>query len=49
MNSNSRDTVYKIFTEEMTGDGLLGTKRTLAEYGTFAGLDFTTGEVIDNC
>ena len=49
MNAHSREVVYKILTEEMIGEGLLGTKRTLAEYGTFAGLDFVTGEVFDNC
>jgi hypothetical protein len=49
MNAHSREVVYKILTEEMTGEGLLGTKRTLVEYGTFAGLDFTTGEVLENC
>jgi hypothetical protein len=37
----------------LSGDGLigpdrLGTKRTLAEYGEYAGLDFKTGEVLRN-
>ena len=28
---------------------LLGTDRTIAEYGTYAGLDFVNGELVDNC
>ena len=49
MNAKTRELVYKILTEEITGEGCLGTERTLSEYGEFAGLDFKTGEVIDNC
>jgi hypothetical protein len=37
----------------LSGDGIvgeyrLGTERTLSEYGKFCGLDFKTGEVLDN-
>jgi hypothetical protein len=35
--------------EETVGEGYLGTERTLAEYGKFAGLDFLHGEIIENC
>jgi hypothetical protein len=28
---------------------LLGTERTIAEYGIYAGLDFVNGELVDNC
>jgi len=28
---------------------LLGTERTIAEYGIFAGLDFINGEILENC
>ena len=45
----SKELIYKTLTEGTTGDLLLGTKRTLADYGIFAGLDFETGEVLDNC
>jgi hypothetical protein len=46
MNAKSRDIVYKTLTEGTVGEGLLGTKRTLEEYGVFAGLDFKNGEVL---
>lgn len=32
----------------ITGEGRLGTQRTLSDYGRFAGLDFHTGEVLKN-
>jgi len=34
--------------EGVVGKGRLGTERTLSDYGKFCGLDFTTGEIIDN-
>lgn len=49
MNNESRQVLYKIFLEELTGDGCLGTERSLKEYGEFAGLDFTNGTIIENC
>lgn len=49
MNAKTRELVYKILTEEITGEGYLGTERTLSQYGEFTGLDFKTGEVINNC
>lgn len=49
MNSHSRNIVYKILTEAIVGDGCLGTERSLADYGVFAGLDFINGEVLSNC
>jgi hypothetical protein len=49
MNKASRDLIYMVLTEELVGDGLLGTERTLSEYGIFAGLDFKNGEVLENC
>jgi hypothetical protein len=49
MNKKSQDLVYKILVEEMTGDGFLGTERSLSEYGMFAGLDFLHGIVFEPC
>ncbi len=49
MNAESRKIVYKTLLEETIGEGYLGTERTLAEYGKFAGLDFLHGEIIENC
>jgi len=49
MNQKSKQIVYKTLTEGTIGEGLLGTKRTLDQYGTFAGLDFVNGEVLKNC
>ena len=49
MNKKTRELVYSILTEELIGDGLLGTERTLSDYELFTGLNFKTGEVIENC
>lgn len=49
MNAKTRELVYKTLTEGTTGEGYLGTERTLSEYGVFAGLDFVNGEVLTNC
>jgi hypothetical protein len=45
----SKDLIFKTLTEGTTGEMLLGTDRTIAEYGTYAGLDFVNGEIVDNC
>ena len=45
----SKALIYKTLTEGTTGEMLLGTDRTIAEYGTYAGLDFVNGELVDNC
>jgi len=45
MNKASRDLIYIVLTEGLVGDGMLGSERTLAEYGVFAGLDFINGQV----
>jgi hypothetical protein len=45
----SKDLIFKTLTEGTTGEMLLGTDRTIADYGLFAGLDFVNGEIIDNC
>lgn len=49
MNAESQKIVYKVLLEETIGEGYLGSERTLAEYGRFAGLDFLHGEIIENC
>ena len=45
----SKALIYKTLTEGTTEEMLLGTERTIAEYGTYAGLDFVNGELVDNC
>lgn len=45
----SKALIYKTLTEGTVGDLLLGTKRTIAQYGLHAGLDFVNGEIVDNC
>ncbi len=45
----SKDLIFKTLTEGTTGEMLLGTDRTIAEYGVFAGLDFVNGEIIETC
>jgi hypothetical protein len=45
----SKALIYKTLTEGTQGEMLLGTERTLAEYGVFAGLDFISGDVVNNC
>jgi hypothetical protein len=45
----SKQLIYKTLTEGTVGDMLLGNERTLLEYGTFAGLDFINGEIVENC
>jgi hypothetical protein len=45
----SKDLIFKTLTEGTTGEMLLGTDRTIAEYGIFAGLDFVNGEIVENC
>ena len=45
----SKALLYKTLTEGTTGDLLLGTQRTIADYGLFAGLDFINGEIVENC
>ena len=39
--------IKKMFTENLIGPDYLGTERTLEEFGTYAGVDFNTGEVFD--
>lgn len=43
----SKEIIYKTLTEGTVGEFLLGTKRTLSEYGEYAGLDFINGEVLE--
>lgn len=45
----SKALIYKTLTEGTVGEMLLGTKRTIADYGTYAGLDFVTGEIVETC
>ena len=45
----SKELIYKTFTEGTTGELLLGTQRTIEDYGVFAGLNFKTGEVFESC
>jgi hypothetical protein len=45
----SKALIFKTLTEGTTGEMLLGTDRTIAEYGIYAGLDFVNGELVENC
>jgi hypothetical protein len=45
----SKALIFKTLTEGTTGEMLLGTQRTIADYGIYAGLDFVNGEIFDNC
>jgi hypothetical protein len=45
----SKELIYKTLTEGTVAEMLLGNERTLLEYGTFAGLDFINGEIVENC
>ena len=42
---NSKAEVERIFSQNVIGDGALGSMRSLAEYGEFAGLDFAGRKV----
>jgi hypothetical protein len=44
----SKALIYKTLTEGTTGELLLGDKRTISDYGKYAGLDFLTGEIVDD-
>ena len=43
----SKEVILKTLTEGTVGEYFLGTERTLAEFGDYAGLDFVNGEVLD--
>lgn len=45
----SKALIYKTLTEGTVGDLLLGSNRTISEYGIHTGLDFVNGEIVDNC
>jgi hypothetical protein len=45
----SKALIFKTLTEGTTGEMLLGTDRTIADYGLYAGLDFVNGELVENC
>jgi hypothetical protein len=45
----SKALIFKTLTEGTTGELLLGTDRTITEYGMFVGLDFVNGEILENC
>lgn len=49
LDKKSKELIYITLTEGTQGDTLLGKERTLKEYGIFAGLDFTSGEIVNSC
>jgi hypothetical protein len=49
LDKKSKELIYKTLTEGTQGELLLGTERSLEEYGVFAGLDFTLGEIVSSC
>jgi len=49
LKKKSNEEVKLVLTGEgLVGEGRLGTKRTLQDYGKFCGLDFNTGEILSN-
>jgi hypothetical protein len=49
LNQLSVDEIRLVLTGQGTvGEGRLGSERTLSEYGKFCGLDFTSGEILEN-
>lgn len=49
LSNESKSEIYSMFTEKTQGEYHLGSVRSLEEYGTFCGLDFSTGEIIEKC
>ena len=49
LDKKSKELIYKTLTEGTQGEMLLGKERTLKEYGVFAGLDFTSGNIVSSC
>ena len=47
MDLASRALIQKMFEENLVGEGLLGTERTLKQFEQFSGLNFTTGEITE--
>jgi len=49
LNQLSVDEIRLVLTDQGTvGEGRLGSERTLSEYGKFCGLDFISGEILEN-
>ena len=49
LDKKSKELIYKTLTEGTQGEMLLGTERTLLEYGVFSGLDFVSGDIVNSC
>lgn len=49
MDVESKAEIKKIFEQNIIGKNALGSERTLEQFGTYAGLNFKTGEFITSC
>jgi hypothetical protein len=45
----SKAEIKRIFEQKVIAKNGLGKERTLEEYGSFAGLDFTSGQIVSSC
>lgn len=49
LDKKSKELIYETLTKGIQGEMLLGKQRSLEDYGVFAGLDFSSGEIVSSC